>query len=74
MTPKQKIFNKLEYKEYNNLDYNEMKNLINIFYDYAKLKNIDLNDFYDVEYYQNNKNIDITEHYIEVHYVVNEEL
>ena len=72
--PKPKKFNKLDYKDYNELDDDEMKNLIEQFYKYAELKQIDLNEFYDIEYYQNNKNIDITEHYIEVHYVVQEEL
>ena len=73
-TPKPKIFNKSDYKDYNDLNEDEMQNLIEQFYKYAELKKINLDEFYDIEYYQNNKNIDIVEHYIEVHYVVKEEL
>jgi hypothetical protein len=68
--PKTKIFNKRNYKEYNELNEDEMQNLIKQFYDYAKLKQIDLNNFFDVEYYENNKNSEITEHYIEIYNVV----
>lgn len=62
------IFNPEDYKDYNYLDHNQMTKLIKIFVDYIKSKKVDIENYINYEYWENDPNEDETENlYIELY-------